>query len=113
VGKSAIEGFRWLLASIAKLERQKSVREPLAGLARARKAGLIGGRPRADDDFKLGEKLGKLRKLGKSIRVIAAEMRIRPTTVAKLLKEREDHFVCPKNLKDENSPSLTMKDCDY
>ena len=42
-----------LLASIAKLEREKIRERTLAGLARARKQGRIGGRPRADEDTKL------------------------------------------------------------
>jgi DNA invertase Pin-like site-specific DNA recombinase len=78
-----------LLASIAKLEREKIKERTLAGLARARKAGRVGGRPKAQDDFKLVEKVRNLREGGQSIRVIAREVGISPTTTIKLLKGQE------------------------
>jgi DNA invertase Pin-like site-specific DNA recombinase len=73
-----------LLASIAKLEREKIRERTLAGLARARKAGRVGGRPKAGDDHKLVQGVHKLQDEGKSIRAIATELRISPTTVLKL-----------------------------
>lgn len=79
-----------LLASIAKLEREKIRERTLAGLARARKAGRIGGRPRAEDDQKLVQKVRTLRGQGRSIRMIADALRISPTTTVKLLKAREN-----------------------
>jgi DNA invertase Pin-like site-specific DNA recombinase len=75
-----------LLASIAKLEREKIRERTLAGLARARKAGRVGGRPRAEDDYKLVATLKELRGEGKSIRVIARALGISPTTTIKLLR---------------------------
>jgi DNA invertase Pin-like site-specific DNA recombinase len=75
-----------LLASIAKLEREKIRERTLAGLARARKAGRIGGRPRAEDDYKLVASFHKLRAEGKTVRGIAGELGISPTTVVKLLR---------------------------
>ena len=61
-----------LLASIAKLEREKIRERTLAGLARARKAGRIGGRPKAEDDYKLVAKVKHLHRAGASLRQIAA-----------------------------------------
>ena len=55
-----------LLASIAKLEREKIRERTLAGLARARKQGRIGGRPRADEDAKLVTSVQRLRDAGKT-----------------------------------------------
>jgi DNA invertase Pin-like site-specific DNA recombinase len=75
-----------LLASIAKLEREKIRERTLAGLARARKQGRIGGRPRADEDSKLVESVQRLRGGGKSIREIAAALNKSPTTIQRLLK---------------------------
>lgn len=75
-----------LLASIAKLEREKVRERTLAGLARARKAGRIGGRPKAEDDPKLVRRVQELKTAGLSIRVIASGLNISPTTVNKLLK---------------------------
>lgn len=74
-----------LLASIAKLEREKIRERTLAGLARARKQGRIGGRPAKADDDKLVARVQKLREDGASIRQIAAKAEISPNTVLKLL----------------------------
>jgi DNA invertase Pin-like site-specific DNA recombinase len=73
-----------LLASIAKLEREKIRERTLAGLARARKAGRVGGRPRAQDDHKVVQGVHKLQAEGKSIRATAMKLKISPTTVLKL-----------------------------
>lgn len=75
-----------LLASIAKLEREKIRERTLAGLARARKQGRIGGRPRADEDAKLVASVQRLRDEGKSIREIAAALGKSPTTIQRLVK---------------------------
>jgi DNA invertase Pin-like site-specific DNA recombinase len=75
-----------LLASIAKLEREKIRERTLAGLERARKAGRVGGRPRAEDDYKLVAAFTKLKAEGKSIRVIASALGIAPATVQKLAR---------------------------
>ncbi len=76
-----------LLASIAKLEREKIRERTLAGLARARKEGRVGGRPKAADNYKLVKRVGELRAAGKSVRAIARELEIAPGTAQKLLKE--------------------------
>ena len=75
-----------LLASIAKLEREKIRERTLAGLARARKKGRIGGRPRADEDFRLSASVQRLRDAGESIREIAATLVKSPTTIQRLVK---------------------------
>jgi DNA invertase Pin-like site-specific DNA recombinase len=77
-----------LLASIAKLEREKIRERTLAGLARARKSGRIGGRPKAEEDLKLVERIRALRAAGRSIRAIATELSVSPTTVLKLGKAK-------------------------
>jgi DNA invertase Pin-like site-specific DNA recombinase len=77
-----------LLASIAKLEREKIRERTLAGLARARKQGRIGGRPRADDDAKLVASVQRLRDAGKSIREIAVALDKSPTTIQRLVKAK-------------------------
>lgn len=76
-----------LLASIAKLEREKIRERTLAGLARARKQGRIGGRPKAEDaDPRLAVQVERLRSQGRSIRGIAAELGKSPNTVLRLLR---------------------------
>lgn len=75
-----------LLASIAKLEREKIRERTLAGLERARKQGRVGGRPPKEEDYRLMKELEKLRKEGQSIRKIAEKLSLSSTTVVKLLK---------------------------
>lgn len=75
--------FISLLASIAKLERQKISERTLAGLARARKQGRIGGRPRVESDPKLTASITKLRASGHSVRQIAKLLDKSPTTIQK------------------------------
>jgi DNA invertase Pin-like site-specific DNA recombinase len=75
-----------LLASIAKMEREKIRERTLAGLARARKQGRIGGRPKATENHKLVAKVGALRAEGQSIRTIAATVGASPTTIQKLVQ---------------------------
>ena len=76
-----------LLASIAKMEREKIRERTLAGLARARKQGRIGGRPKAAENYKLVQQVEALRLKGESIRDIAAAVGVSPTTVQKLISE--------------------------
>jgi DNA invertase Pin-like site-specific DNA recombinase len=73
-----------LLATLAKLEREKIRERTLAGLARARKQGRIGGRPKAEDDAKLVQRVQTLRRAGKTVRQIAAEAGISTNTLLKL-----------------------------
>lgn len=76
-----------LLASISKLERDKIRERTLAGLARARKQGRIGGRPKAEDaDPTMATKVIRLRQSGESIRKIAAKVGRSPTTIARMLR---------------------------
>ena len=78
-----------LLASIAKLEREKIRERTLAGLARARKQGRIGGRPKAEDDAKLVQSVQRLRAAGNSVRQIAIETGKSTNTVLKLIRATE------------------------
>ena len=50
-----------LLSSIAKMEREKFRERTLAGLERVRKQGRVGGRPRADENYKLVQQVQALR----------------------------------------------------
>jgi DNA invertase Pin-like site-specific DNA recombinase len=76
-----------LLATLAKIEREKIRERTLAGLARARKQGKTLGRPSKADDFKLLRKVAALKESGKSLRQIADECDIAVNTVRKLLAE--------------------------
>jgi DNA invertase Pin-like site-specific DNA recombinase len=78
-----------LLASIAKLEREKIRERTLAGLARARKQGRMGGRPKAEDNAKLVQTVQRMRAAGRSVRQIATEADISSNTVLKLLRAGE------------------------
>jgi DNA invertase Pin-like site-specific DNA recombinase len=75
-----------ILAAVAKQERVRLSERVHAGLARARKQGRIGGRPKAEDDAKLVQTVRKLRAAGNSIREIAAEAGISTNTVLKLVR---------------------------
>ena len=78
-----------LLASIAKLEREKIRERMLAGLPRAWKQGWIGGRPKAENaEPKLLAQIGWLRSQGQSIRMIAAAVGRSPNSVLRRLCER-------------------------
>jgi len=59
----------------------------LAGLARARNSGRVGGRPKASENRKLVAAVAKLRAGGKSIRVIANELGVAPGTVFMLITD--------------------------
>jgi len=71
-------------ATFASLERAKISERTLAGLAKAKADGRVGGRPKVEDDLKLMAKYQKLRDVGMSVRGIAAELGISATTVQKL-----------------------------
>ena len=75
-----------LLAAIAKLEREKIRDRTLAGLARARKAGRVGGRPKAEENLALVERFRQLKQEGRSIRGMALQLGVSPSTVMKLGK---------------------------
>jgi len=81
--KEAVIG---ILAAIAKQERVRLSERTIAGLQRAKAEGRIGGRPKAEDDPKLMPKFLKLQKAGMSIRNMAAELEVSPTTVQKLMR---------------------------
>jgi DNA invertase Pin-like site-specific DNA recombinase len=93
--KEAVIG---ILAAIAKQERVRLSERTVAGLERARAQGRIGGRPKAEDDFKLVAKCRKMRADGVPIRQIAEQLGISPTTVQKVVKNSEkeavEEFAC-------------------
>jgi DNA invertase Pin-like site-specific DNA recombinase len=74
-----------ILAVIAKQERVRLSERTIAGLARARAQGRVGGRPRAKCDL---ARLLSLRKSGKSLASIAAEVGLSKMTVSRLLAEQ-------------------------
>ena len=73
-----------ILAVVAKQERVRLSERTLAGLARARAQGRVGGRPKVVCDVR---KLHRLRASGKSLAAIGKESRLSKTTVARLLSE--------------------------
>jgi DNA invertase Pin-like site-specific DNA recombinase len=79
--KEAVIG---ILAAVAKQERIRLSERTIAGLERARKAGRVGGRPKAEDDHKLVKLVHDLTAEGKSIRHIAAAANVSTNTVLKL-----------------------------
>ncbi len=82
--KEAVIG---ILAAVAKQERVRLSERTIAGLQRARAEGRIGGRPPVSDNHKIMRSLQRLRAQGRSIRQIAAELKISNGTVAKLVRE--------------------------
>lgn len=80
--KEAVIG---ILAAVAKQERVRLSERTIAGLQRAKAQGRVGGRPKAEDDYKLVRRVKALRAEGKSIRQIAAAVGASPTTVLKLV----------------------------
>ncbi len=73
-----------MFASFASLERAKISERTLAGLAKARAQGRVGGRPKVEEDGAKMRAFRKLKERGLSVRKIAAEMGISATTVQKL-----------------------------
>lgn len=80
--KEAVIG---ILAAVAKQERVRLSERTIAGLQRAKAQGRIGGRPKAEDNYKLVSRVESLRAEGRSIRQIAATVGASPTTVQKLV----------------------------
>lgn len=78
-----------ILAAVAKQERIRISERTIAGLQRAKEQGRIGGRPKAEDDYKLVSRIDALRTEGKSIRQIAATVGASPSTVLKLVNRAE------------------------
>jgi DNA invertase Pin-like site-specific DNA recombinase len=74
-----------ILAVIAKQERIRLSERTLAGLARARKEGRIGGRPRLIIDR---DRLAALDADGWTTREIAEEMGVSPASICRILKGR-------------------------
>jgi DNA invertase Pin-like site-specific DNA recombinase len=72
-----------ILAVIAKQERVRLSESTLAGLAKARKQGRIGGRSRVACDW---AKVERLAKAGKSLSEIAAECGVSKSSVHRLLQ---------------------------
>jgi DNA invertase Pin-like site-specific DNA recombinase len=81
--KEAVIG---ILAAVAKQERVRLSERTIAGLERARAQGRVGGRPKAEDNPKMVKAFMKLRDSGLSVRKIAQELSVSPTTVQKLSK---------------------------
>jgi hypothetical protein len=59
-----------------------------SGLQRAKAHGRVGGRPRTEDDHRTMASLIALRRSSASIRRIASELGLSPTTVARLVKRQ-------------------------
>lgn len=72
-----------ILATIAKQERIRISERVRAGLAKARREGRVGGRPRLIVNR---AKMMRLEEEGYSIREIAEEMRVSAATVHRVLK---------------------------
>jgi DNA invertase Pin-like site-specific DNA recombinase len=81
--KEAVIG---ILAAVAKQERVRLSERTIAGLERARAQGRVGGRPKTEDDHRKVKALLQLRKQGRSVRQIAAELRLSTNTVLKVLR---------------------------
>jgi DNA invertase Pin-like site-specific DNA recombinase len=81
--KEAVIG---ILAAIAKQERVRLSERTIAGLERARAHGRVGGRPKVEDSPGIVKEFRKLKASGLSVRQIARQMEISPTTVQKLAK---------------------------
>jgi DNA invertase Pin-like site-specific DNA recombinase len=71
-------------ATFASLERAKISERTLAGLAKAKSQGRVGGRPKAEDGAHTMKTYHNLKAKGLSVRKIALEMGVSPTTVQKL-----------------------------
>jgi len=75
-----------VIATLAKLERQKISERTKAGLERARRQGRKLGRPSVLDDEELCAQIWELYREGLSRRRIAQELGLSPTTVGKVLQ---------------------------
>ena len=76
-----------ILAAAAKQERVRLSERTIAGLERAKSQGRIGGRPKVEDDPATMKSYRKLKASGLSVRKIASEMGVSPTTVQKLSRQ--------------------------
>jgi DNA invertase Pin-like site-specific DNA recombinase len=83
--KEAVIG---ILAAVAKQERVRLSERTIAGLERAKAQGRVGGRPKTEDNLATVKALRRLRKQGRSIRAIAAELGLSAGTVHKLVKQQ-------------------------
>jgi DNA invertase Pin-like site-specific DNA recombinase len=83
--KEAVIG---ILAAVAKQERVRLSERTIAGLERAKAQGRVGGRPKTGDNIATVKALLRLRKQGRSIRAIAAELGLSTGTVQKLVKQQ-------------------------
>jgi DNA invertase Pin-like site-specific DNA recombinase len=81
--KEAVIG---ILAAVARQERVRLSERTIAGLQRARAQGRVGGRPRTEHDPRTMARLASLRRSGASIRQIARDLDLSPTTVARLVR---------------------------
>jgi len=79
--KDAVIG---IIAAVAKQERIRLSERTIAGLERARAQGAVLGRPKTQDDRAKVKVFVRLKESGLSVRKIAAEMGVSPTTVQKL-----------------------------
>jgi integrase/recombinase XerD len=75
-------------AWIAQQERQRIRERTLAGLAKARKEGRVGGRPRIVTDR---SRIKDLRAAGQSLRQISSVLGLSMSTTARISKRRTDH----------------------
>jgi len=75
-----------VIATLAKLERQKISERTKAGLQRARRRGKRLGRPSVLEDEGLCQRILELRAQGLSRRRIAQELGLSPATVGKVLQ---------------------------
>jgi DNA invertase Pin-like site-specific DNA recombinase len=94
--KEAVIG---ILAAVARHERVRLSERTVAGLQRARAQGRVGGRPRTEHDPRKMAKLESLRRGGASIRLIAGELGLSPTTVARLVRNQEASHNAPRATK--------------
>ncbi len=82
------EAMIGILAAVAKQERVRLSERTIAGLQRAKAQGRVGGRPRTEHDPRKMANLAALRQSGASIRRIADELGLSPTTVARLVRDQ-------------------------
>jgi DNA invertase Pin-like site-specific DNA recombinase len=83
--KEAVIG---ILAAVARQERVRLSERTIAGLQRAKAQGRVGGRPRTEDDHRTMAKLDALQRGDASIRRMARELDLSPTTVTRLIREQ-------------------------